>query len=80
MRWPWQKKSKNPTIKYTNIGRCKRCHHQVSWQEKMHSHGTCPYCGNTSGGTVVDTYKEVGYWSGSRSNRVWNPTGEKIND
>lgn len=33
---------------------CKSCNEQLSWNTKMHSHGVCPYCGASSGDTVVD--------------------------
>ena len=34
---------------------CIECAKELSWSKKMGSLGTCPHCGNTVPGTIVDT-------------------------
>lgn len=43
--------------KYVVVYKCRECRTELTWDEKMYSHGVCPYCGTVSGGTVVDTIK-----------------------
>ncbi len=43
----------NPEYKSAWV--CVNCKEQLSYSEKMHSKGVCPYCGNMSGCTIVDT-------------------------
>lgn len=37
---------------------CEKCDAALTFYEVMMSHGVCPYCGNISGGTVVDYVKK----------------------
>jgi len=34
---------------------CRRCDHVINHRERFDSGGVCPYCGNVSGSSVVDT-------------------------
>ena len=41
--------------RYVSVFKCSSCTNELTWGEKMESHGVCPYCGNASGDTIVDT-------------------------
>lgn len=36
---------------------CCSCKHELTWDEMMHSYGTCPYCGACSDNTGVNNIK-----------------------
>jgi len=60
---------------------CIECNHELSYGQKMGSHGRCPYCGHKgmSSGTIVDVV-EKGYKL-ERINPVWKfwkPQYERI--
>lgn len=40
---------------YVKAWKCASCKKELTWAEKMDSHGTCPYCGAMSKGTIVET-------------------------
>lgn len=50
---------------------CVKCKKRLSFETIMCSHGVCPYCGNTSGDTMIN-YKTISYKARS--------LGERFND
>lgn len=43
--------------KFVSLILCVKCNEQLSFNQKMNSDGTCPYCGNINEGSIVDTKK-----------------------
>ncbi|QQO97064.1 hypothetical protein Nekkels1_60 [Cellulophaga phage Nekkels_1] len=44
--------------RWYNINVCTKCEKRLSHLDLINSSGTCPYCGNTSIGTICD-YRKV---------------------
>lgn len=44
---------------YKSIDVCVECETKLTHHQKMYSNATCPHCGNTVNGTVVDSKKMV---------------------
>ena len=55
---------------------CVKCDKAMSFHTETHSHGVCPYCGNSSGSTVVGTVTKVRRWIRSSPTwQFWNNIG-----
>lgn len=49
--------------RYEAIYRCAVSHCMLTWHDVMRNCGVCPVCGVvTQGSTVVEHYRESGYW------------------
>jgi len=60
-------------MKYEAMHCCSTCSSPMSYNTKMYSHGVCPFCGASSGCTVVDTItKSVLYQRVAPKWKVWN--------
>lgn len=44
---------------YYNINSCVKCDTPINNSQRMHSNGTCPFCGWTNNSTIVDSRKKT---------------------
>ena len=50
----WPRNGLSSNTAWTSCYRCSECKTPVSWSTMMCSSGTCPHCGHTNPGTVID--------------------------
>ena len=49
------KKDDKLSGRFVKAWECASCEKELTWHEKMYSHGTCQYCGATEEGTIIKT-------------------------
>ena len=68
--------------RWRNAHFCWMCKARVSYDEVMHSHARCPYCGfkHPEEATIMRTFQRAVRWSPGSWWRIWETPHEEVRD